>query len=151
MALTNVRTCIIDARRRGGHTDYAIRVQGYNDQDTLVYRRYSAFVSLRKYVTRHLSEGQCCGGRCLLENFLKELFVSTEFYTANFLIRNSTKVVQDRVYFLNDFLQRLQEALAKCPPRIIQRCEKEGCKVSKLLKSFLGAVSVLPVRDSECE
>ncbi|KDO28477.1 hypothetical protein SPRG_06716 [Saprolegnia parasitica CBS 223.65] len=145
MSLATLRSSVIDARREGSHTEYAIKVQvSIDDESIVIYRRYSAFVQLQKFVLRHLKEGTCCsGGRCLLESFLKSLF-ETEFPNANFLSKNSKSVVQDRVYFLNDFLMRMQETMAKCPPRIIQRCETEGCKVSKLLKSFLGAVSVNP-------
>ncbi|RHY13524.1 hypothetical protein DYB25_004422 [Aphanomyces astaci] len=142
MSLVNIRSSVVDAKRDGNHTEYAIRIQTHDD-DIVVYRRYSAFVQLQKYVHRHLFEGQCCGGKCLLESFLTNVF-ETEFPNANFLTKNSAKVVQERVYFLSDFLQLLQDALAKCPPRIIQRCEGEGCKVSKLLKSFLGIVSPNP-------
>ncbi|CAK4068752.1 unnamed protein product [Aphanomyces euteiches] len=139
MSLASVRASVVDAKRDGNHTEYAVRVHAL-EQEAVVYRRYSAFVQLQKYVIRHLGEGQCCGGKCLLESFLTPVFES-EFPNGNFLTKNSTKVVQDRVYFLNDFLAQLQEALYKCPPRILQRCEAEGCKVSKLLKSFLGIVS----------
>ncbi|KAF0690185.1 Aste57867_18435 [Aphanomyces stellatus] len=149
MSLTSIRSSVVDAKRDGNHTDYAIRVQ-CSEQDMVIYRRYSAFVQLQKYVHRHLNEGACCGGKCLLESFLTGVF-ETEFPNANFLSKNSSKVVQERVYFLNDFLIHLQDALAKCPPRIIQRCESEGCKVSKLLKSFMGIVAspVNPASSSE--
>lgn len=156
ITLSDVRCTVVATRKVAGHTDYAIRVQTdrYGGED-LVYRRFSAFLQLQQIVRRHLEEGAasvCCGGdkNCLLASCLERVFVNTEFpvMQGRFLGKNSKSVVRERVLFLNAFLLELEEALCKCPPVVMACCEKKGCKISKLLKSFYGCLDVSPDYDS---
>ncbi|GLD98394.1 hypothetical protein PINS_up007091 [Pythium insidiosum] len=148
--LNAVHSSVIDTRKDGNHTDYAIRVQpkfgGHSDGE-IVYRRFSAFLQLQRLVCRHFEDKTyCCGGdkQCLLASFLEPVFNATEFpvFQGRVFGKNSKMVVKDRVLFLNAFLLELEEALQKCPPLIIERCEKENCKLNKLLKSFFGCVEL---------
>jgi hypothetical protein len=147
--LNAVHTAVIDTRKEGSHTDYAIRVQpkfGGASDGEIVYRRFSAFLQLQRLARRHMETNKCpCGGNdqnCLLTKFLKPVFTATEFpvMQGRLLGKNSRWVVKDRVLFLNAFLLELEEALQKCPPILIQRCEKENCKLAKLVKSFYGCI-----------
>ncbi|RLN58109.1 hypothetical protein BBJ29_007725 [Phytophthora kernoviae] len=144
---------MLATRKVASHTDYAIRVQTdrYGGED-LVYRRFSAFLQLQQLARRHFEEhATCCGGdkSCLLASCLERVFVDTEFpvMQGRFLGKNSKTVVRERVLFLNAFLLELEEALCKCPPVVMTRCEKQGCKIMKLLKSFYGCLDV-PTNDS---
>jgi hypothetical protein len=151
VSLNALEPTVIDTRKEGHHTDYAVRIQpkqGGLSDSTIVYRRFSAFVQLQRLAERHFQDvNYCCGGECncLLTNFVKPVFESTEFSTTTtrltgLLARNSKSVVAERVVFLNAFLTALQDALDKCPPIIVQRCEQENCKLTKLLKSFFGCL-----------
>ncbi|KAH7470467.1 hypothetical protein PRIC1_001650 [Phytophthora ramorum] len=153
VALSDVRSNVVATRKVAGHTDYAIRVQTdrYGGED-LVYRRFSAFLQLQQLARRHFQDHTvCCGGdkSCLLASCLERVFVDTEFpvMQGRFLGKNSKGVVRERVLFLNAFLLELEEALCKCPPVVMARCEKQGCKITKLLKSFYGCLGV-PANDS---
>lgn len=146
IALNSVHTSVVDTRKEDGHTDYAIRVQtdAYGEGE-IVYRRFSAFLQLQRLARRHFQDQTyCCGGEknCLLAHFLEPVFSATEFPVMHgrFLGKNSKGVVRERVLFLNAFLLELEEALNKCPPIVMNRCEKERCKMTKLLKSFYGCV-----------
>ncbi|CAH0485125.1 unnamed protein product [Peronospora farinosa] len=154
IALGDVRCNIVATRKIAGHTDYAIRVQTdrYGGED-LVYRRFSAFLQLQQLVRLRLQEdGMCCGGdkNCLLASCLERVFVDTDFpvMQGRLLGKNSKSVVRERVLFLNAFLLELEEALCKCPPVVMTCCEKQGCKITKLLKSFYGCLVVAPGNDS---
>lgn len=146
IALNSVHTSVVDTRKDDGHTDYAIRVQtDAYDAGEIVYRRFSAFLELQRLARRHFQDaGNCCGGDkgCLLAAFLERVFAATEFpvLQGRLLGKNSKGVVRERVLFLNAFLLELEEALNKCPPIVMARCEKERCKMTKLLKSFYGCV-----------
>lgn len=146
--LTAVHTAVVDTRKEAGHTDYAIRVQAHPfGEGEIVFRRFSAFLQLQSLAQRHFqNHGSCCGGdqTCLLAAFLEPVFTNTEFpvLQGRLLGKNSKSVVRDRVLFLNAFLLELQEALAKCPPVVMARCEKQNCKLVKLLKSFYGCVDI---------
>lgn len=151
ISLNAVHTSVVDTRKEGSHTDYAIHVQpkfGGRSDGEIVYRRFSAFLQLQTLARRHFEEKSCpCGGNdetCLLTSFLQPVFTSTEFpvMQGRLLGKNSKSVVRDRVLFLNAFLLELEEALQKCPPMLIQRCEKENCRLTKLLKSFYGCMDV---------
>lgn len=146
--LTAVHTEVVDTRKEQGHTDYAIRVQTdpYSEGE-IVFRRFSAFLQLQRLAQRHFQDkASCCGGenKCLLASFLLPVFDNTEFpvMQGRLLGKNSKSVVRERVLFLNAFLLELQEALCKCPPLVMNRCEKENCKLVKLLKSFYGCVDL---------
>ena len=148
IALENVRGTIVATRKIAGHTDYAIRVQTdrYGSED-LVYRRFSSFLQLQQLVRRYFQEhAACCGGdkSCLLASCLERVFADTEFpvMQGRLLGKNSKSVVRERVLFLNAFLLELEEALCKCPPLVMARCETQGCKVTTLLKSFYGCLGV---------
>ncbi|KAG6576190.1 Brefeldin A-inhibited guanine nucleotide-exchange protein 1 [Phytophthora cinnamomi] len=154
VALSDVRCSVVATRKVAGHTDYAIRVQTdrFGGED-LVYRRFSAFLQLQQLARRHFQEhAVCCGGdkSCLLASCLERVFVDTEFpvMQGRFLGKNSKSVVRERVLFLNAFLLELEEALCKCPPVVMNRCEKQGCKITKLLKSFYGCLDVANVDDT---
>lgn len=151
LALNELEPTVIDSRKSGSHTDYAIRItpsSGPNgrSESAVVYRRFSAFVQLHRLVTRHFHDvNYCCGGdsKCLLSNFVRPVFDATEFSTTKLqglIARNSKSVVNDRINFLNAFLSTLQDALTKCPPIVLHRCEQENCKLTKLLKSFFGCL-----------
>lgn len=148
LPLNAVRTCVVDTRKESGHTDYAIQVQSQSCGETeIVYRRFSGFTQLQRLARRHFQDhAYCCGGdkNCLLTTFLEPLFNATEFpvMQGRFMGKNSKSVVRERVLFLNAFLLELEEALSKCPPVVLQRCEKENCKMVKLLKSFYGCVEL---------
>lgn len=148
IALSNLRCTIVTTRKVAGHTDYAVRVQTdrYGGED-LVYRRFSAFLQLQQIARRHFQDHVvCCGGdkSCLLASCLERVFVNTEFPVMQgcLLGKNSKSVVRERVLFLNAFLLELEEALCKCPPVVMARCEKQGCKIAKLIKSFYGCLHV---------
>ncbi|KAG7392711.1 hypothetical protein PHYBOEH_006308 [Phytophthora boehmeriae] len=148
VSLNDVRSSVVATRKVAGHTDYAIRVQTdrYGGED-LVYRRFSAFLQLQQLARRHFEEhATCCGGdkSCLLASCLERVFVDTEFpvMQGRFLGKNSKTVVRERVLFLNAFLLELEEALCKCPFVVMARCEKQGCKITKLLKSFYGCLDI---------
>ncbi|CAH0482365.1 unnamed protein product [Peronospora belbahrii] len=148
IVLGDVRCTIVATRKVAGHTDYVIRVQTdrYGGED-LVYRRFSAFLQLQQLARRQLQEGtMCCGGdkSCLLTSCLERVFMNTEFPVMQgcFLGKNSKNVVRERVLFLNAFLLELEEALCKCPPVVMACCEKKGCKITKLLKSFYGCLEM---------
>ncbi|KAG2779476.1 hypothetical protein JG687_00015886 [Phytophthora cactorum] len=148
IALGDVRCSVVATRKVAGHTDYAIRVQTdrYGGED-LVYRRFSAFLQLQQLARRHFQDhAVCCGSdeSCLLASCLERVFEDTEFpvMQGRFLGKNSKSVVRERVLFLNAFLLELEEALCKCPPVVMARCEKQGCKITKLLKSFYGCLDV---------
>ncbi|RLN73787.1 hypothetical protein BBJ28_00014459 [Nothophytophthora sp. Chile5] len=146
IVLNDVLTTVVATRKEAGHTDYAIRVQTDRfGSEAIVYRRFSAFLQLQRLACRHFQEHACsCGGGkdCLLSAFLERVFTATEFpvMQGRLLGKNSKNVVRERVLFLNAFLLELQEALCKCPPVVMARCEKEGCKITKLLKSFYGCL-----------
>ncbi|KAF4031295.1 hypothetical protein GN244_ATG16874 [Phytophthora infestans] len=149
IALGNVRCSVVATRKVAGHTDYAIRVltDRYGGED-LVYRRFSAFLQLQQLARRHFQDHVvCCGGdkSCLLASCLERVFEDTDFpvMQGRFLGKNSKSVVRERVLFLNAFLLELEEALCKCPPVVMARCETQGCKITKLLKSFYGCLNVL--------
>ncbi|OWZ11127.1 hypothetical protein PHMEG_00015904 [Phytophthora megakarya] len=148
IALCDVRCSVVATRKVAGHTDYAIRVEtGRYGGEDLVYRRFSAFLQLQQLACRHFQEqAVCCGGdkNCLLALCLERVFEDTEFPVMQgcFLGKNSKSVVRERVLFLNAFLLELEEALCKCPPVVMARCEKHGCKITKLLKSFYGCLNV---------
>ncbi|TDH70853.1 hypothetical protein CCR75_007177 [Bremia lactucae] len=146
IALSELRSSIVATHKVGGHTDYAIRVQA-DRFDDLVYRRFSAFLQLQQLTRRHFQDHVvCCDGNksCLLAPFLERVFVDTEFPVMQgcFLGKNSKTVVRERVLFLNAFLLELEESLCKCPPLVMTRCEKQNCKITKLLKSFYGCLDV---------
>lgn len=151
--LNSIQSTVIDTRKDGNHTDYVIRIQtkvGCSSDGDIVYRRFSAFKQLQRLVQRHVEDRTyCCGGseNCLLATFVAPAFCSTEF-TNNLMqgslsvfTKNSKSVVNERKLFLNSFLQSLEDALEKCPPLVIQRCESENCRLSKLLKSFFGCIA----------
>ncbi|TMW57869.1 hypothetical protein Poli38472_013343 [Pythium oligandrum] len=149
--LNAVYTSVIDTRKEGNHTDYAIRVQprlGGNSDGEVIYRRFSAFLQLQDLARRHFQDQSCCCGNgketCLLSRFVEPVFTATEFpvMQGRLFGKNSKMVVKERVLFLNAFLLELEEALQKCPPVVLQRCEKENCKLNKLIKSFYGCVEV---------
>ncbi|KAF1324407.1 Brefeldin a-inhibited guanine nucleotide-exchange protein 1, partial [Globisporangium splendens] len=146
--LNAVHTSVVNTRKEDGHTDYAIRVQtDAYDEGEIVYRRFSAFLQLQRLACRHFQDTTyCCGGdkNCLLATFLEPVFTATEFpvMQGRFLGKNSKNVVRERVLFLNAFLLELEEALNKCPPVVMNRCEKENCKLTKLIKSFYGCVEM---------
>ncbi|KAJ0400803.1 hypothetical protein ATCC90586_008090 [Pythium insidiosum] len=156
--LNQLSSKVVDTRKEGHHTNYAIRIQPKPGAATggldaeLVYRRFSAFVQLQRLVQRHFRDTTfCCGSTatgaakesCLLAPFVRPVFEATDFplfQGGGLLGRNSKSVVSDRVVFLNAFLVALEEALTNCPARVVQRCENENCKLTKLLKSFYGCV-----------
>jgi hypothetical protein len=149
--LNTLQSTVIDTCKDGHHTDYVIRIQpkhGSASDGEVVYRRFSAFKQLQQLTMRHLHDTpHCCGGaqRCLLSTFVTPVFVSAEFHDQGRLslfTKNSKSVVEERTVFLNAFLQSLHDALAKCPPLVMQRCENEHCKLTKLLKSFFGCIAV---------
>ncbi|CEG43963.1 hypothetical protein L915_03045 [Plasmopara halstedii] len=148
ITLGNLRCTIVSTRKVASHTDYAIRVQtDRNGGQDLVYRRFSAFLQLQQIARRHFQEHDvCCGGKksCLLASCIEHVFVDTEFpvMQGRFLGKNSKSVVRERVLFLNAFLLELEEALCKCPPVVMACCEKQGCKIIKLLKSFYGCLDL---------
>ncbi|GLD94792.1 hypothetical protein PINS_up003416 [Pythium insidiosum] len=167
LPLNQLSSKVVDTRKEGRHTNYAIRIQpkpgaapvttaasgGVRGGDVeLVYRRFSAFVQLQRLAQRHFRDTTfCCGSTasgdakesCLLTPFVRPVIEATEFPVfqgGGLLGRNSKSVVSDRVVFLNAFLVALEEALNNCPARVVQRCESENCKLTKLLKSFYGCV-----------
>ncbi|KAI9921477.1 hypothetical protein PsorP6_001303 [Peronosclerospora sorghi] len=148
IVLSEVRCIIVATRKIAGHTDYAIRVQTNRcGGEDLVYRRFSAFLQLQQLARRHFQDSAaCCGGTtsCLLTSCLERVFVDTEFpvMQGRLLGKNSKNVVSERVQFLNAFLLELEEAFCKCPPVVMACCEKKGCKIIKLLKSFYGCIGV---------
>jgi hypothetical protein len=148
LALNCVQTTVVNTRKKGSHTDYVIRVvKSDTGDEEIVYRRFSAFLQLQRLVQRHFKdETYCCGGaqNCLLASFLEPVFNATEFPVMHgrLMGKNSKTVVKDRILFLNAFLLELEEALHKCPAVVLARCEKEKCKMSKLLRSFYGQVDM---------
>nr|CCA25061.1 AlNc14C273G9991 [Albugo laibachii Nc14] len=146
--LNCIHTTVVDARKDGHHTEYAIRVYfNISGKQKVVYRRFSAFLQLQLLAQRQFQDGTyCCGGErnCLLTQFLEPLFDYTEFPKLQGALfgKNSKLVVRDRLHFLNSFLIHLEEAICKIPPGIITRCENEGCKMTKLIKSFYGHVDL---------
>lgn len=146
--LNCIQTSVIDARKDARHTEYGIRVYfNLSGKEKVVYRRFSAFLQLQHLAQRHFQDrAYCCGGdrNCLLTKFLEPLFENTEFPKLHGAVfgKNSRAVVRVRLHFLNSFLIQLEEALCKIPPGIITRCENEGCKMTKLIKSFYGHVDL---------
>ncbi|RHY13523.1 hypothetical protein DYB25_004423 [Aphanomyces astaci] len=134
-SLFDIQTCVLGAFRDGSHIVYAIQVCA-GPHETRVHRRYSAFAQLKKIALRLLTTGPCCHQRsCHLDSVLRSVF--DEIDLDSFRVINTEKLVQHRIAKLHFFLQRMHDALLKCPGRPRRLSEAHGCKVTKLIKSFL--------------
>ncbi|CAK4086008.1 unnamed protein product [Aphanomyces euteiches] len=141
MSLLLLQTSVLGALHDGSHTTYVIQVSEHNGRGiATVRRRYSAYVDLRKYALRHLTSC-ACGTPCLLQPILRDVFIEME--TDTFFVLNTDRLIQHRVASMHYFLQRLHNELAKAPPKLVIRSEAKGCKVTALIKSYIGALPSL--------
>lgn len=144
-SIGRISASIVDTVRVGNHTEYVMAVLGMpggGSSSKYIRRRYSAFIQLQQLIIRLFKERKCCAGRCLLEHTLRDVFFSTDLRKSSGLLRskNSVQVVHQRVYELNVFLARLHQRLVKCPPGTIEKAEAHGCRVARLLLSFMGGL-----------
>lgn len=146
ITLNAMHTTVVTTRKDGSHTDYAIRVVSKRSgKEEIVYRRFSAFLQLQQLAQRLFHEKRfCCGsdGNCLLVTYLEAIFYTMQFpkLQGTVLGKNSKHVVRDRIFLLNTFLLQLETALNKIPPVTMDQCEKQRCKLVKLIKSFYGCL-----------
>ncbi|ETV93913.1 hypothetical protein H310_12257 [Aphanomyces invadans] len=130
-----VTLAVAGAFRDGAHVVYAIQVCT-GPTESRVHRRYSAFGQLKKIALRLLTAGPCCHHRsCHLQPVLQHVFDEIEM--DSYRVLNTEKVVRERIATLHFFLQRLHDALFKCPEPTRLLTAAHGCKVAKLIKSFL--------------
>ncbi|KAF0690182.1 Aste57867_18432 [Aphanomyces stellatus] len=129
---------VVGAGRDGLHTHYVLHVQTSRHDATVVVRRYSAFIQLRKYVLRSIADAHCCCGPCLLRPALEPLFDGLVLDTTH--VFNTPRLVRRRMTLLGRFLDQLRDALQKCPTDTLVAMDAIGCKTAKLIQSFLGLV-----------
>ncbi|OQR98886.1 hypothetical protein ACHHYP_07625 [Achlya hypogyna] len=116
MSLNSLRTSIV-----GTHLDSALRLH-------------------YKPLSNSAENGFCtCNGRlCQLTPILKHVFIHTDL--GHKLALNTRAVVQQRTQQLGAFLHRVQTAFMSCPKSVLSSCETNGCKTTRLIKSFFGTM-----------